>query len=204
MSSKSYDRAYFERWASIIDPKAVRRSAQLILATAEFVLGRAPTTVLDIGCGTGAWREVFRELMVMPKSAFALNYTSIDPSDYIVDQAKGEVHKGGFGDLHDLHRRGAVLSRYDIVVCNDVLPFITNAEMKKGLAWIGERLEGVAWLQAMTRYDEFEGDRENFVARTGAQYLFAFSAWGELSRIAPHLYVGKRGLTSLSALERPL
>ena len=92
---------------------------------------------------------------------------------------------------------------YDIVVCADVLPYVTAREIRRGLAWISDNLSGVAYLHAMTVADSFIGDRRDFIRRSPAQYERLFAGAG-LRRIGPHLYAGAELLPTLAALEGPL
>lgn len=202
MSSKKYDKAYFDRWtaAGVIDFSATKRAARLAVAAAEYVLERPPRTVLDVGCGECLWRDGVREAIAAHDrvAALHLRYTATDPSPYVV-KTQANVFKGGFGDLPALSDWLGI-STLDLVICNDVLPYVSADDMNEGLAWIAPRLVGVAWLQAMTKSDAFEGDREGFIARSAAQYLAMFKSHG-LHRIGPHLYVHERTLKSLSKLE---
>lgn len=201
--AKAYDKTYFDKWraAGIVDFEATKRAAKLAVTTAEYVLERPPRTVLDIGCGECLWRRAIRDAIAVHDHVAAshLRYTAIDPSAYVV-KTQANVFKGGFGDLPALSDWLGI-STLDLVVCNDVLPYVSADDMNEGLAWIAPRLVGVAWLQAMTKSDEFEGDREGFIARSAAQYLAMFKAHG-LHRIGPHLYIHERTLSKLTSLER--
>lgn len=201
--AKAYDKTYFDKWraAGIIDSEVTKRSAQLAVATAQYVLERPPRTVLDVGCGEGLWRAAVRDAIGAHDhiATRRLRYTAIDPSPYVV-KTQANVFKGGFGDLPALSDWLGI-STLDLVICNDVLPYVSADDMNEGLAWIAPRLVGVAWLQAMAKGDAFEGDCEGFIARSAGQYLAMFKAHG-LHRIGPHLYVHERTLSKLTSLER--
>lgn len=195
---KKYDRAYFDRWYrrhGIGGPAEVGRAARYVLATTEHLLMRPVRRVLDVGCGEGAWRAPL--LAARP----ALRYAGVDPSEYAVaryGRTRG-ITLGGIGDLPDLGLRG----RFDLVVCADVLPYVPDEEIDRGLAWLAERLDGLAYLHAMTTTDEFFGDRTGFHHRTAADYHERFARHG-LHRVGPHLYAGAAVLPTLTALEGPL
>jgi len=201
--AKAYDKTYFDKWraAGVIDPEATKRAAKLVVAAAEYILERPVRTVLDIGCGEGLWRDAVREAVAAHDrlAAQRLRYVAVDPSPYVV-KTQANVLQGGFGDLPALSDYFGIAT-LDLVVCNDVLPYVPALDMVSGLAWIAKHLIGVAWLQAMTRSDKFEGDREGFIGRSAKQYLAMFAAHG-LHRIGPHLYVHERALSRLTALER--
>jgi SAM-dependent methyltransferase len=195
---KRYDRAYFDRWyrrAGIGSPAEVRRVATYVLATAEQLLDRPVRSVLDVGCGEAPWRAPLLEMR--PR----LRYVGVDPSEYAVARygARRGIRLGGIGDLAELGLRGP----FDVVVCADVLPYVPDAEIRAGLAYIADELQGVAYLHAMTSVDSFVGDRRGFVPRTPARYEQLFGSFG-LRRIGPHLYAGDALLPSLAALEGPL
>ena len=88
---KTYDRAYFDRWyrqGQIGGPARLARKVALAVATAEYHLERPIRTVLDIGCGEGAWRAPL--LKLRPK----LHYLGFDSSEYAIQR---------YGARHNLH-----------------------------------------------------------------------------------------------------
>jgi SAM-dependent methyltransferase len=197
-TGKRYDRAYFDRWYrrhGIGRPAEVARAAHYVLATTEHLLERPVRSVLDVGCGEGAWRAPL--LRRRPR----LRYVGVDPSEYAVaryGRTRG-IRLGGVGELPELGLPGP----FDLVVCADVLPYVPTPELRRGLAWIAANLAGLAYLHAMTDRDSFVGDRRGFIARSPAAYRSLFAEAG-LSRIGPHLYAGDAVLASLAALEGPL
>lgn len=196
--AKRYDRAYFDRWyrrAGIGRPAEVARAAHYVLATAEHLLGRPVRTVLDVGCGEAAWRRPLLE------RRSHLRYVGVDPSAYAVDRygTRRNIRHGGLADLATLDLGGP----YDVVVCADVLPYVPDVDIRSGLRWIAQNLEGVAYLHAMTAADSFLGDRREFIPRSPSRYESLFAEAG-LRRIGPHLYAGAVLLPTLAALEGPL
>ncbi|HEX7096972.1 MAG TPA: class I SAM-dependent methyltransferase, partial [Acidimicrobiales bacterium] len=125
---KRYDRAYFDRWyrrEGIGRPSEVARAARYVLATAEHLLDRPIRSVLDVGCGEAAWRKPL--LAERPR----LRYVGVDPSEYAVRRfsARRNIRLGGIGDLAELGLRGP----FDVVVCADVLPYVPDDEIRRGL-----------------------------------------------------------------------
>jgi len=59
-------------------PKVLERKVRLALALAEFYLGRPVETVLDVGCGEGAWLAPLRALR--PK----IDYLGVDSSEHAI------------------------------------------------------------------------------------------------------------------------
>jgi SAM-dependent methyltransferase len=196
--AKAYDRAYFDRWYrrhGIGSPAEVARAARFVLATTEHLLMRPVRRVLDVGCGEAAWRAPLRAARP------GLRYVGVDPSTYAVARygPTRDITLGGLGDLPRLGLRG----RFDLVVCADVLPYVADAEIEAGLEWISGRLDGLAYLHAMTSTDDFFGDRAGFHDRTADRYVALFAAH-DLHRVGPHLYAGPAVLRTLTALEGPL
>ncbi len=79
--AKTYDRAYFDKWyrrGEIGGSARLARKVALAVATAEYHLERPIRSVLDIGCGEGAWRAPL--LKLRPKAS----YLGFDSSDYAI------------------------------------------------------------------------------------------------------------------------
>src|SRR5512140_830764 len=64
--SKTYDRHYFDKWYRsgdrVHERGEVRRKAALAVSTTEYFLRRRIETVLDVGCGEGAWYRHLRSI----------------------------------------------------------------------------------------------------------------------------------------------
>lgn len=198
MSTEQYDRAYFDRWYRVRgfgSPRRLQRKVDYALASAEYVLDRPVRSVLDIGCGEGAWA------LALQRARPGIRYVGVDPSEYAIGRygrRRGLV-LGGVGDLGALDLAGP----FDLAVCCDVLPYVPDAEVKRGLAALEDLVGGVAFLEVWTAVDDVEGDLEGFRQRRPATYLRWFAAAG-LRRVGPHLYIPDTIEQALGALERPL
>src|SRR4051812_12325570 len=153
--AKRYDQAYFDRWYR--DPKhrqwaepAIARKVRMVLGVAEYLYERPVRSVLDVGCGEGSWQPILKDLR--PK----LSYTGIDGSEYVVARFGRErnIRRGTVGELGSLGLR----QQFDLVVCCDVLHYVTTAEMKRGLAAMAKLARGPAYLEAYTAADDVTGD----------------------------------------------
>ncbi len=172
---KSYDRSYFDRWyrgpeAPEGQAGALERYVALAVAVAESVLDRPLGTVLDVGCGEGRWQPAIAGLR--PESA----YLGIDPSPYVVERF-GEtrnLRQGRFDEL-DVH---VFDEPFDLVVCADVLHYLSDEEILRGLDTFVDLVGGVALLEVFTAHDPVEGDREGFHLRDPAWYRRAFTGAG--------------------------
>jgi len=196
--AKRYDREYFEQWyhdpeKRVITPAAVSRKVRLALGVAEALLERPVRTVLDIGCGEGAWREHLR------RERPGLRYTGVESSDYAVERygRSRNVVKGSFGALAACALEGP----FDLVVVCDVLQYVPTIELGPGLAEVARLLGGVAYLEAYAKEDAIEGDRHAWHDRSAAEYLEHFRAAG-LQGVGMHCYVGDTLRDSTAALER--
>src|SRR5690606_4144700 len=97
LMEKQYDRAYFDKWyrsGGIGGAQRLARKVALAVATAEYWLERPVRSVLDIGCGEGAWRAPL--LKLRPK----LQYMGFDSSQYAVRRhgARRNLHLARYSD----------------------------------------------------------------------------------------------------------
>jgi SAM-dependent methyltransferase len=166
-TAKRYDRAYFDRWyrhAShrVRTPAELRRTVAMVVGVTEWVLERPLRSVLDVGCGEGAWQPALRRLRP------GARYVGVDASAYAVARFGGRrnLRVGRFDQLAELGLRGP----YDLVVCADVLHYLGAAELARGLPALAARTGGVAYVQAYTRSDEIEGDMRGFRRRSASTY----------------------------------
>jgi SAM-dependent methyltransferase len=196
--AKQYDRAYFEQWyhdpaRRVITPAAVARKARLTLAIAEALLERPVRTVLDIGCGEGAWREHLR------RERPGLQYTGVESSEYAVERygRARNILRGSFGTLASLDLQGP----FDLIVVCDVLQYVPDAELAPGLATVSALLGGVAFLEAYAAEDDIEGDRHGWHVRSAVEYRSAFRT-ARLTSVGMHCYVGDALVDQPAALER--
>jgi len=172
---KHYDRQYFDRWyredaAGIGRTALLRRKVALAVAMAEHYLGRPLRSVLDVGCGEGAWRAPLLKLRP------GLDYLGVDSSDYAVARygAKRNLRLAQFGRLGEL-RFGAPV---DLLVCADVLHYLNAAELQRGLSGFAELCSGVAYIEVYCKGDPVEGDEHGFVQRSAAFYRRAIARAG--------------------------
>lgn len=198
MNAKNYDRAYFDRWYR--DPAhRVRargetlRKVTMVVALAEYYLGRAITNVLDIGCGEGVWRAPL--LKIRP----AIEYLGLDSSDYAIRRfgRSRNLRMACFADLAELRFE----RRFDLIVCSDVVHYLRAAELIRGLSGFAELLEGLAFIELFTSRDAVDGDVGGFIARPPAWYRKKFADAG-LMACGSHCYLAPHLMRSVSELER--
>ena len=163
--TKHYDRAYFDTWyrqRGIGDPKRLGRKVALAVATAEYHLERPVRTVLDIGCGEGAWRAPL--LKLRPDA----RYLGFDSSEYAIARygQQRNLHFARFGDFAELRPCPPV----DLLVCSDVLHYLSARELDRGLPGLAALCGGVAFLETFTREDRAVGDEDQFQQRPASFY----------------------------------
>lgn len=196
--TKQYDQAYFDRWyrrrATRVNSRSeVRRKVALAVATAEYFLRRNLRTVLDVGCGEGAWLEHLRDLR--PR----VTYLGIDSSDYVVERfgRMRNIHKGSFADLPSRD-----LAVYDLVVCSDVLHYVSDADIRRGLPALAEATDGIAFIEVLTREDDITGDLEGMIRRPATWYRRTFEAAG-LTPAGPYCWLSPAFRDAVAELEAP-
>jgi SAM-dependent methyltransferase len=195
---KTYDRGYFDKWYrdsrhAVGSPAELRRKVAIAVAQTEYYLGRTIRNVLDVGCGEAAWRAPLRALRP------GVDYRGLDASEYVVARygRSRRIGLARFGQLEQLRFD----TRFDLIVCSDVLHYLKPAEIRAGLQGIGEMLDGVAFLEVFTSRDDVAGDRQGFISRAPAWYLREFGRVGLLP-CGSHCYLGPRLEQHVAALER--
>jgi SAM-dependent methyltransferase len=194
---KVYDRDYFDTWYRRRDlggPAALARKVALAVATAEYHLGRPLKSVLDVGCGEGAWRAPLLKLRP------GLNYMGLDSSDYAIDRygASRNLHWMPFGDLAAVGFSRPV----DLLVCSDVMHYLSDEELQRGLKEFTRLCHGVAFLEVFAEGDEIIGDLKELHRRPAAWYRKAFDKAG-FTAIGSHLYLSEALAHRATALELP-
>jgi len=142
--SKRYDRRYFDHWYRRGDNASgrtalLRRKVALAVAVAEYYLGRPLRSVLDVGCGEGAWRGP------LLKQRPDIDYLGVDASEYAIARhgARRNLRLARFGQLEHL-RFGPPA---DLLVCSDLLHYVRGDELRRGLSGFAELCGGVAWIE---------------------------------------------------------
>ena len=195
--TKTYDRAYFDRWyrrGGIGGAARLARKVALAVATAEYHLERPIRSVLDIGCGEGAWRAPL--LKLRPKLA----YIGFDASAYAIARygRSRNLHHATFADFEHLRPCAPA----DLLVCSDVLHYLPTRELARGLPALAELCGGVAFIEAFAREDEAVGDDHEFKRRPAAFYTTRLRATG-LRPLGSHCWLSPARVAAASALELP-
>jgi SAM-dependent methyltransferase len=193
--AKQYDRDYFDGWyrnGGIGGRQRLARKVALAVAAAEYHLERPLRTVLDIGCGEGPWRAPL--LKLRPKA----QYLGFDSSEYAIARhgARRNLRFARFGDFDMLRPSPPV----DLLVCSDVLHYLSTRELDRGLPGLAELCGGVAFLETFAREDDAEGDEHDFMSRPAAFYRKRFAALG-FRQVGSHCWLSPALASQATALE---
>jgi SAM-dependent methyltransferase len=194
--TKQYDKAYFDRWyrnrsTRVSSHAEVRRKVSVAVTVTEYFIRRPIRTVLDVGCGEGAWLPHLRALR--PR----IYYLGLDSSAYTVQRFGRErnIRQSTFGELPKKK-----LGVYDLVICSDVLHYVPDDEIRSGLHALADATDGMAFLEVLTREDDIVGDLDAFIRRPAAWYRRAFKAAG-LTPVAPYSWLGPGFKDAVAELE---
>lgn len=192
---KRYDQAYFDTWyrrGGIGGSRRLARKVALAVATAEYHLERPIRSVLDVGCGEGPWRAPLLKLRP------GLRYMGFDSSAYAVGRygTRRNLHYARFEDFAQLRPCPPV----DLLVCSDVLHYLSTREIDRGLPGLAELCGGVAFLECFTREDEAEGDEDGFFQRPASFYRKRFGQAG-FRQIGSHCWLSPQLAEAAAALE---
>ncbi len=138
----SFDAAYFRRFYESRRSRVYGREQieHLASGVAGFVrwFGGEIERVLDVGAGVGLWRDWFAAKMP------DVRYRSIDVSEYACAKYGHEKR-----DISAWRAR----EKYDLVICQGVLPYLDDAACTKAIANMGAMCRGFLYLEAITARD---------------------------------------------------
>src|SRR5205823_5607662 len=154
--------------------------------------GRLIRTVLDVGCGEAPWYPILRRLRP------GVRYVGVESSEYAIERygAARNIH---YGTLATLGRMKS-LRVSDLVVCADVLQYVSTAEAERGLRAIRRLVGGAAYIEAFTTEDAMAGDHVDWHERTAAEYRRLFRRAG-LTQCGPYCFTDLDELDALTNFE---
>jgi SAM-dependent methyltransferase len=169
---KSYDEAYFKKWYR--DPRTRVHAPDAVRRKVRMVVGAAEYFLgrkLRTVLDVGAGEGRWRAELRRLRPG--IRYVGVDPSL-------------GHG--------------YDLVVCADVLQYVSDTALKRGVRHIAGLIHGVAFLEAYTTGDEMEGDLEGWHPRSKSQYRRIFTDAG-LVPCGMHCYLTRELAVNAVELE---
>lgn len=180
---KQFDEQYYRQF--YFDPKRRVDSQKSTDRLGAFIAGYLRylplpvRRVLDVGCGIGRWRKVIAEQFP------GARYEGIEVSDYLCER---------YGWKQASIVTYAPAGRYDLVICQGVLPYLSAPEASAAIKNLGRLCRGALFLQAVTREDwESVCDRR----RTDRQQHLRSERWYR-ARLRP-FFTGLGGGLWLSA-----
>jgi len=136
-----YERYYFDKKTSVVDPQHMQRLGSFVFSYLKYL--RLPVTrVLDVGCGIGLWRELLAQHF--PQAS----YQGVELSDYLCERY--DWTRGSVVDF-------ASAAPFDLVICQGVLPYLSPPDLRRALDNLGRLCQGALYLEAVTRED-YEND----------------------------------------------
>jgi len=189
-----FDAAYYRRhYASrsrVHSAREVARLASGVTGLAAW-LGLEVASVLDVGAGTGLWRDWFR------RHRPAVRYRSTDVSPYACERYGHERR-----DISAWRAR----QRFDLVICQGVLPYLDDRAAARAIENLGAMCRGLLYLEAITARDLAEAvDREATDTavhpRTGAWYRRRLAR--HFDQVGAGLWAARRAGLVLYELEAP-
>jgi SAM-dependent methyltransferase len=149
--------------------------------------------VLDVGCGPGLWgREIVR---IRPR----VRYLGFESSAAIRPRRAGrwEIRRGGFDAVAALPEE----RRFDLLLCVDVLHYLSSAEIDRALAALVPRARGLLVLEVLTADEGISGDLTDLRRRRARWWRARFARRG-LVGVGLHGWLPRALADAPAALER--
>ena len=132
-----YQRFYFDKKTSVVDPGHVERLGAFVCSYLAYL--RVPVRrVLDAGCGIGLWREVIHRHF--PQA----HYQGVEYSSYLCERFGWQQ-----GSVVDYRSKAP----FDLVICQGVLPYLNAEDASAAMQNLGTLCRGALYIEAITRED---------------------------------------------------
>ena len=134
-----YQRFYFDKKTSVVDPAHAARLGAFVCSYLQYV--RVPVRrVLDVGCGIGLWRDAIAEHFP------SASYHGVELSEYLCQRYGWE--RGSVVDYQPADGQP-----FDLVICQGVLPYLSPVDLKRALANLGRLSRGGLYVEAVAKED---------------------------------------------------
>ena len=132
-----YQRFYFDKKTSVVDPEHMERLGTFVCSYLKYL--RVPVQrVLDVGCGIGLWKGIVAQHF--PGAA----YQGVEFSAYLCERFGWQQ-----GSVVDY----AAHEPFDLVICQGVLPYLSPPDLKRALHNLGRLSKGALYVEAVSRED---------------------------------------------------
>lgn len=178
-SSPVFDEAYYRRF--YLDPETriygAEQHGKLVSAVVSWIewFGGDLDTVLDVGAGVGRWRDWLSK----HRPEVEVVSTELDP----------EVC-AKYGHLRRDITRWRARRKFDLVVCQGVVPYLDDVACEKAIANLAAMTRGFFFFEAITKRDLAEVCD---TSRTDVRVHGRTGAWYR-KRLAPHFRAVGGGL----------
>ena len=135
-----YQRYYYDKKTSVVDPEHAERLGAFVCSYLQYL--RVPVRrVLDVGCGIGLWRGA------VARHFPDASYHGVEFSEYLCTRFGWE--RGSVVDYqaHD------PAEPFDLVICQGVLPYLSPPDLKRALHNLGQLSRGALYVEAVARED---------------------------------------------------
>jgi hypothetical protein len=137
-----FDSAYFERFYESRGSRVYgkQKVAQLARALTSIIAwqGGEIRSVLDVGAGAGLFRDWFR------RHKPEVKYVSTDVSPFACER---------YGHLERDVAHWRAREKFDLIVCQGVLPYLDDADCTQAIENLGHMARGFLYVEAVTRHD---------------------------------------------------
>ncbi|NMM81136.1 methyltransferase type 11 [Acidovorax sp. SRB_14] len=132
-----YQRYYFDKKTSVVDPEHVERLGAFVCSYLKYL--RVPVRrVLDVGCGIGLWRDVVARHFPLA------SFHGVEYSAYLCERFGWE--RGSVVDYQSAEP-------FDFVICQGVLPYLSAADLQRALRNLAPLCRGALYVEAVSRED---------------------------------------------------
>ena len=136
-----YQRYYFDKKTSVVDPQHTQRLGTFVCSYLQYL--RVPVLrVLDVCCGIGLWRDAIARHFPDAR------YQGVEYSPYLCER-----YGWTQGSVVDF----SASEPFDLVICQGVLPYLNTADLQRALRNLGSLSRGALYLEAVTREDYEQG-----------------------------------------------
>jgi SAM-dependent methyltransferase len=134
-----FDAHYYAKWYTDDEDREdiAQRAAKFVLSYIDH-LDSTISTVLDLGCGLGLWKKA------LAKQNRTLRYTGVEYSPHLCKKFGWEQ---GDAATYSVNRK------FDLVICQGVLQYLTDAQCERAIPNLGRLTKRFLYLEALTTAD---------------------------------------------------
>lgn len=169
IDDQHFDRAYYRRYyhdreTAVVDKKMQRTEVAFVLAFCSYI-GVEIKSFTDVGAGTGWWGREFTRRYPSCERVETLDASAAACDAYGHRRARVEKLSG---------------SPSDLVVCRDVLRYVTDPQADEAIRRLAKKCRGVLYLHVITSNDDIDEEMSDMSGyfRKKSWYLTRLRAAG--------------------------